>query len=67
MLRQPRLPKGKRREALPSCVHAEIRAAVNREARRFNCSRSFVVATALAHVFSIDITTYRELRSNNGR
>ncbi len=51
---QRRLPGGPR-EALPSCVEERIWKEVDRTARRFNCSRSFVVATALADALGIDL------------
>lgn len=50
---QPKLKH--RRESLPSCVQKEIRAAVTRDSLRWNCSRSWIVATALAAFYDIDI------------
>ena len=41
------------RDPLPSCVLKEIRDAVEREAARYNVSKSFVIAVALAHAFGI--------------
>ena len=38
---------------MPACVLAEIRREVEREARMFGVSKSFVIATALAHTFGI--------------
>jgi hypothetical protein len=43
------------REKLPAAVEARIYKRVEREARRFDCSRAFVVSTALAIVFGIDV------------
>jgi len=41
------------RLALPSCVLPKIRAVVEREARFFGVSKSFVIAVALADIFGI--------------
>ena len=51
--RQPAIRGG--REALPSCVERHIWAEVDRAARRFRCSRSWVVAVALADAMGIDL------------
>jgi hypothetical protein len=57
--RQARVVGG--RQALPSCVVKEIWAAVDRDALRFNVSRSFVIATALAEAMGIALLEdYRE-------
>jgi hypothetical protein len=61
-LRQPRLKKGKTRTPIASALQEEIRRAVEREARKFNCSKSFVVAVAVAHALDIDVVSYTELR-----
>lgn len=50
---QRRLPRGQKREALPSCVLREIRRAIETEAMRYGVSKSFVVAVALARAFGI--------------
>lgn len=42
------------RPALPSCVLNEIWHEVDRTAKKFKVSRSFVVATALAEFFKVD-------------
>lgn len=42
------------RQPLPACVMKEIWNEVDRQARRFRVSRSFVIATALAHTFGIE-------------
>lgn len=47
------------REPLPSCVTREIWKEVDRNARKFNVSRSFVIAVALADQFGIEIDTYK--------
>jgi hypothetical protein len=52
MRHQPRV-KG-RRDALGSAVLHRIRAAVQHEADRFGCSKSFVVATILGGHFGIN-------------
>jgi len=41
------------RAALPACVLREINAEVEKRARRFRVSKSFVVATVLAESFGI--------------
>ena len=51
---QPRLKKGTR-DPLPSCVDPRVKAAVERDARRWECSRSWIIATALAAFYDIDI------------
>ena len=49
------------RLALPSCVIKDIYAAVDRDAKRFGVSRSFVIATALAEAMGVKIAEdYRE-------
>jgi len=50
---QPRLKH--HRESLPSCVIKEIKLAVERDSIRYDCSRSWIVATALAAFYNIDI------------
>lgn len=40
--------------ALPACVLKNIWKEVDKQAARFGVSRSFVIATALAHTFGID-------------
>lgn len=51
---QPRLKKGTR-DRLPSWVDPRIRAAVERDAIRWNCSLSWIVHTALAAFYEVDI------------
>ena len=58
--RQPPVQGG--RESLPSCVLKEIMMATRKEAARWNCSRSYVVATILAHHFGIDMVPYTDTR-----
>jgi hypothetical protein len=41
------------RSPLPACVLKDIYDAVDRRARKFGVSRSFVIAVALAEVFGI--------------
>lgn len=55
MQAQSRLPRGQKRLPLPSYVHKKIREAVQRDAVRWNSSRSWIVATALAAFYDIDI------------
>lgn len=61
MKHQPRLKKGTR-DPLPSCVDSRIRAAVQRDALRWNCSRSWIIATALSAFYEIDIPLPHEGR-----
>lgn len=61
-LRRQRPVKGGR-DPLPACVLHAIRAEVEATAQKFHCSRSFVIATALAEAFGIDVEeTYYETR-----
>jgi hypothetical protein len=41
------------RDPLPACVIRDIRIEVERRAAKFNVSKSFVIAVALAEVFGI--------------
>lgn len=61
MRSQPRLKKG-RRDPLPSCVDPRIRAAVQRDAMRWDCSRSWIIATALAAFYGVDIVIPQEAK-----
>lgn len=54
---QPRLGHGKTRDPLPSCVDPRVREAVVRDSIRWNTSRSWIIATALAAFYNIDIVT----------
>jgi hypothetical protein len=54
--RQRRFPGG--RVPAVACVVPDLRAAVERAARQFNCSRSFVIAVALAETFGIETESY---------
>ena len=47
--RQKPWPGG--RLALPSCVIPRLRELVEKDARRFNCSKSFVIASILADFY----------------
>ncbi len=58
---QSRLKKGLR-ESLPSCVINEIKNAVERDAERWDCSRSWIIATALAAFYNIDIMKPYEVK-----
>ena len=51
-MRSQRRVKGGRK-ALPASVLKQIWREVDHQARRFDVSRSFVIATALAHTFGI--------------
>ncbi len=49
-------PKSKRpKKRLDASILKEIREAVERDAIRWNCSKSWIVATALAAFYGIDI------------
>lgn len=50
---QPRV-RGMQRLQLTGAAHPKVRAWVEREAARFGVSKSFVIATAVAHVANID-------------
>lgn len=59
MRRQSETPRRQKavkggRSALPSCVLGRIKDRVERDARLFHVSKSFVVAVALAHTFGIE-------------
>lgn len=60
-----KITKGKTRKSVSSSVIKEIRAEVEHCAKKFNCSMSFVVATALADAFGIEMEKYFE--SSKGR
>lgn len=50
---QPRI-KGLNRLQLTGAAHPKVRQWVEREAARWGVSKSFVIATAVAHVANID-------------
>lgn len=52
-LRRQRPVKGGR-DPLPACVIKDIKIEVERRARRFNVSKSFVIAVALAEAFGVE-------------
>lgn len=56
MKQQPRRQRPVRggRKALPACVIKDISTVVERTAKRFNVSKSFVIAVALAEQFGIE-------------
>jgi hypothetical protein len=56
---QPRVKGG--RKPLPASVIKEIEEAVRFVAKEYNISRSWVVATALATFFDIDIRRYDDV------
>jgi len=57
---QPRLKKP--RDPLPSCVDSRIKAAVERDSIRWDCSKSWIIATALAAFYDIDIVKPFEIK-----
>lgn len=61
MRNQPRLKKGTR-DPLPSCVDPRVKAAVERDAIRWDCNKSWIVATALAAFYGVDIVKPFEVR-----
>ncbi|HVL69275.1 MAG TPA: hypothetical protein VM364_18605 [Vicinamibacterales bacterium] len=58
-MRRQRPVKGGR-QPLPACVIRQIHDEVDRTARKFNVSRSFVIAVALGHTFGIEVEEYRQ-------
>jgi len=52
MRRQKAIKGG--REPLPACVIRDIKVEVSRIAKRYDVSRSFVIAVALADAFGIN-------------
>lgn len=54
MIRRSQRPVRGGRAPLPATVLKEISREVDRQARRFGVSRSFVIAVALADAFGID-------------
>jgi len=58
---QPRLKKGKR-EQVSSAVIEQIKRAVERDAIRWNCGKSWIIATALAAFYGIDIMQPYEVK-----
>jgi hypothetical protein len=54
MTRRSQRPVRGGRDPLPSCVIHEISREVERLARKFSVSKSFVIAVALADVFGIE-------------
>lgn len=64
MLRQPRL-KG-RRVPVSSALASRIEKAVEAEAKFFGCSKSFIVAVAVADALGVSLTPaerYKKVRS----
>jgi len=57
---QPRLKHPRR--VIKSYPAKEIEAAVRRDVMRWNCSRSWIIATALAAFYNIDIITPYEVK-----
>ena len=55
MKRHSQRPVKGGRDALPSCVVHKIKVEIERTARRFEVSKSFVVSTILAEAFDINI------------
>jgi hypothetical protein len=64
---QPRLKKGSR-TPVGSSFMGQLERAVQAEMRRFKVSRSFVIATAVAHVLGVDEqANYRASDHKRGR
>lgn len=57
-------PKGKEKQQVSTRVHRQIRKSVEFTANRFECSKSWVIAVALADFFGIEIPRYN---SSKGR
>jgi hypothetical protein len=52
-------PKSKiRKRRVDASVHKAIQAAVERDSIRWKCSKSWIVATALAAFYDIDILAF---------
>lgn len=60
--KQPRLAHGVTRIPAFSSLHPKIQRHVEAEAKRYQCSKSFVIAVALADTFNIDIDRYDQPR-----
>jgi len=56
---QPRI-LGVRRIPMATCVLSEIEECVRADMKMFGVSRSFVIATHLAHSYGIKVTDYRK-------
>jgi hypothetical protein len=66
-VRHQRRIKGVKRKHVGSAVLRDIELCIEREMARYNVSRSFVIANALAYTFSIDFESYLpEKESKNG-
>jgi hypothetical protein len=50
---QKRLRKGEKRIPMPACVIKEINQAVERDAREFGVSKSFIIAVILSNAYGI--------------
>jgi hypothetical protein len=57
MKNQPRIP-GYRRTPMGTAVITEIERAIRKEMKRYDVSRSFVIANALAFTFGISTASY---------
>ena len=49
---------GYRRARMSTAVESQIEAAIKKECARYDVSRSFVIANALAFTFSIEVDQY---------
>jgi predicted NBD/HSP70 family sugar kinase len=63
----PRTGERLKRIAIGSAVHADIERAIHQTTTRFNVSRSFVVAVALADYFGIPIDRYNDAETQPRR
>jgi hypothetical protein len=55
---QPKVNGG--RDSLSNCVIPEVAKLIAQDARAFNCGKSWVQATILAHYYGIRIPRYDE-------
>ena len=62
MRHQPRLKRKVRSHRLKTSTVTEIDNAVSRDMMRWNCSKSWIIATALAAFYDIDIMKPYEVK-----
>ncbi len=60
---QAKLGHGKVREVVKGCLNPAVEAAIARDAIRWHSSRSWIIHTALAAFYGIDIVTPMKLKA----
>lgn len=60
---QKRLRRGEKRIPLPACVIKEINLAVEKDAKEFGVSKSFVIAVILGNAYGI--ARQEQIEENN--